>query len=145
ALELSGGMVLEYVSERKTLPAGDLDRIRRQQHVLRALFGQALERRTLSDVYALRDIAAAVGDAVRVDAGMTTSELLGLMDALRRMRLEDVTFLPAPVAGTAVKGDASVLVVDPALGGRLWTAMARDSMPAFVAAHPDLVTPADVR
>jgi len=143
ALEMSGGMALEYVSERHALPAGDFDRVRRQQRVLRALFVQAHERRTLSDVYAMRDIAAAVGDGVRVDAAMTTSELLALMDAMRRLRLEDVTFLVAPVAGSAVRGDASVARVDEAVGHGLWSAMAGDSMPQFVAAHPDLVTPAD--
>ena len=143
ALEMSGGMALEYLSERRAFPAGDVDRVRRQQLVLRALFGQALERRTLSDVYAMRDIAAAVGDGVRVDATMTTSELLALMDAVRRLRLDDVTFLVAPVAHGGNRDDAGTVTVEEALGHGLWSAMASDSMSAFVTAHPDLVTSAD--
>ena len=144
ALEMPGPVALDYVRERLTLPHGDLDRIRRQQHFLGALLGRVRDRQLLSDPSALRALASAIGDAVRVDTGFTTSELLALTGSVRRMRPEDVTFLTAPALGVAQKDAASVLLYDQALGDRLWSAMARDSMPTFVAAHPELVTPRDV-
>src|SRR5262249_55163960 len=96
ALEMSGSLALEYVSARKKLPNGDFDRIRRQQHYLRALLARALERHTLTDPMALRDVATALGEAVRVDAGLTTPELMRLVGSPRPPRLEGVAFLPPP-------------------------------------------------
>lgn len=145
ALEMSGGVALDYVSTRDALPGGDLDRMRRQHRYLRALFGQMLDRDALADTSALRGIAEGIGDALRVDAGLTPSELLGLLRSIGGLRPDDVTFLIAPVTGIVGQRSASTLRYDAALGGEMWRAMGRDSMPAFVAAHPELVTPPDVR
>lgn len=145
ALEMSGNMALEYVSARKTLPNGDFDRIRRQQHYLRALLARALERHTLSEPAAVRDVAVALGEAVRVDAGLTTAELMRIVDATRRLGIDDVTFLTAPVSHTGQEGEASVVYCDDVRCAQLWDALAHDEMPAFVAAHPELVTPDEAR
>src|SRR5262249_43099737 len=136
ALEMNGSMALEYVSARKTLPNGDFDRIRRQQHYLRALLTRALDRHALTDPAALRDIATALGEAVRVDAGLTTPELMRLVDATRRLSIDDVTFLTAPVSRTGQEGEASVVYCDDRRCAQLWDALAHDEMPTFVAAHP---------
>jgi LCP family protein required for cell wall assembly len=145
ALEFSGDMALPYVSERKHLPAGDFDRVRRQQHFLRAFVRQALDRQTLADPAALRSLAAAVGDAVRVDNKLTTEEILALAASMHSLRPQDFTFLTAPSSGTGMHGDADAVIYDHANGDALWQAMAADHMSDFVGAHPRLVTGEHVR
>jgi LCP family protein required for cell wall assembly len=145
AYHMSGPVALDYVRERATLPAGDLDRVHRQQHYLRALIGQMLERRLLTDATALRALATGIGDAVRVDSGFTTSQMLSLAASMQRLTADDVTFLTAPVTGVGQEGEATVGRFDKPLGDHLWHAMASDSMPAFLAEHPELVTAQHVR
>jgi LCP family protein required for cell wall assembly len=145
ALEMSGDVVLPYVSERKHLPNGDLDRIKRQHHFLRAFVRQSLDRGLLSEPARIRDLAMALGEAVRVDAGLGPREMLALATSLRGLRDENVHFLTAPVTGPGQVGDASVLWLDEARGRELWEAMAHDRMGAFAARNVSLATAERVR
>jgi LCP family protein required for cell wall assembly len=145
ALALSGDMALPYLSERKHLPAGDLDRVKRQQHFLRAFVRQALERNTLANPGALRALAAAVGDAIRVDNRLTAQEILALAASTCHLHAEDFTFLTAPSAGPEMHGEADALAVDRTNGAALWQALATDRVAEFVADHPELVTAEHVR
>ena len=145
ALQMSGDVVLPYVSERKHLPAGDLDRVQRQQNFLRAFVRQALDRDLLGDPMQLRALAETIGDAVRVDSALTASEMLSLAASLRHLQPRDITFLTAPSLGSATRGAASVVLDDNATASELWHAMAADRMPGFVAGHASLVTAARVR
>jgi LCP family protein required for cell wall assembly len=141
ALEMSGAMALEYVSERHGLVNGDVDHIRREHRYLRALLAQLHERGTLADPPALRDLAAALGTSVRVDAGLTSTALRSLLDSTRRLEVEDVTFLTAPVPRAAWPGNPGAVQPDEAGAARLWDALAHDEMAAFAHAHPELVSP----
>ena len=145
ALEMSGDVVLPYLSERKSLPNGDLDRIRRQHHFLRAFVKQSLDRGLLSDPARIQTLASALGEAVRVDAGLGPREMLALAKSLRGMRDQNVHYLTAPVRGPGQVGDASVLWLDEVRGRELWTAMAHDRMAEFAAENPSLATAARVR
>lgn len=145
ALEFSGADALPYLSERKRLPGGDFDRVKRQQHFLRAFIRQALVRNTLADPVALRALATAAGEAVRVDDRLTTRRMLALAASVRDLRPNDITFLTAPSRGTGMQGDASVVYYDDANASLLWQALARDRVSEFVASHPQLVTRERVR
>jgi len=145
ALELSGAMALEYVSERHGLANGDVDHIRREHRYLRALLAQLRERGTLADPPALRDLAAALGTSMRVDPGLTPAALRSLIDSTLRLRIEDVTFLTAPVPRAAWPGGAVAVQPDEIGCAQLWDALAHDEMAAFVDSHPDLVSPAASR
>lgn len=145
ALEFDGATALPYVSTRKTLPHGDLDRVQRQQHYARAVFRLLADRRTFTDPRALRELATALGDGVRVDAELGTDELLRLAASMRSLRADDIVFLTAPSVGTGTEGDASVVYYDGDHGRELWQAMAHDRMGDFAASHPELVTGTHVR
>lgn len=145
ALAFSGDMALPYLSERKHLPAGDFDRVKRQQNFLRAFVRQALERDLLANPGELRALAAAVGDAIRVDSGLSAREILALAASSCRLHAGDFTFLTAPSRGTEMHGAADAVVVDQATGAALWDAVASDRVGEFVAEHPELVTAEHVR
>ncbi len=145
ALEFDGNTALPWVSERKHLAGGDFDRVKRQQYFVRALFRRLSDHNTLSDPAALRALATSLGDGVRVDTGFSTDEMLRLAASLRVLRPDQVTFLTAPIAGTGMEGDASVVYVDGDHGAELWNAMAHDRMDEFTVAHARLVTAEHVR
>jgi len=138
ALELSGAMALDYV---RTLAPGDADHIRREHRFLRALLSQLHERGTLIDPRATRDLAAALGTSVRVDAWLTPAAIRSLLESTNRLEPSDVTFLTAPLARAGLPGEATDLHTDGAGSDLLWDALAHDEMPAFVDAYPDLVSP----
>jgi len=139
ALEMNGDMAVDYVNERPAPGASEPDRIRREHHVLRALLARLLERDTLADPGAVRDLAAALGASVRVDATLSPARLMALLDSAKHLRLEDVTFLTAPAQGVGTQGAPGA---GDAVSVELWDAMARDELPTFVSMHPELVTPA---
>jgi LCP family protein required for cell wall assembly len=137
ALEMSGAMALDYVSEPRPATSHDQEHIEREHRFLRALLARVLERGTLADPPALRDLAASLGASVRVDAGLDAETLRTLLDSTSHLRPEDVTFLVAPVHATGASGGAAAVVrPDAAACAQLWDALAHDEMPSLVAAHP---------
>ena len=140
AVEMTGDMAIDYVSERKGVPDTDAERIRRQQQYVRSLFSRLIERQTLGEPAAVRDLAATLGTSVRLDAGLNVRSLLTIAGAVRNLRVDDITFLTLPVTGTGRQGSSSVVYPDDAGCALLWDALAHDEMPSFVATHTGLVT-----
>ena len=64
---LSGDEALQYVRERKELPAGDFDRVKRQQNYLRALMRQLRAGDIVTNPGRLLDLTEAIGKAAKVD------------------------------------------------------------------------------
>ena len=136
ALELSGAMAVDYIHGQDSAPTGDLEHIRREHRYLRALLAQLDERGTLADTAAVGDLAASLGSSVRVDAALAPAVLKSLLESTRHLRCEDVTLLTAPV----VSSPPAFVHPDADGCAQLWDALARDEMPAFVAAHPEWVS-----
>lgn len=145
ALEMTGAMAVDYVSPPEPTPAGDSEHIRREHRYLRALLAQLAERGTLADPPALRDLAASLGSSLRVDAALAPAVLRSLLESTRHLHPENVTLLTAPVVSTQPSSGPAIVRPDAAGCAQLWDALAHDEMPAFVAAHPELVTPLTAR
>jgi LCP family protein required for cell wall assembly len=137
---LSGEEALQYVRERKGLPAGDFDRVKRQQNYLRALLRQLQAGDILTDPGRLAEVAGAIGDAAKVDDELSATDLVGLALSLRNLGADNMTLLTVPTDGTGWAGKASIVVYDRAGADELWAAMRADDVGSYVAAHPDLVT-----
>jgi LCP family protein required for cell wall assembly len=137
---LSGEEALQYVRERKGLPGGDFDRVKRQQNYLRALMNELLSSDTMSDPGKLLDVTGSIGEAARVDDGLSATDMVGLGMSLRDLRSDNVTFLTVPTNGTGTVGSASIVVYDKENADLLWTAVREDNVEPFLAEHADLVT-----
>jgi LCP family protein required for cell wall assembly len=135
---LSGEDALQYVRERKELPAGDFDRVKRQQNYLRALLRQLQAGDILTDPRRLAEVAGSIGEAAKVDDELSATDLVGLALSLRSA--ENLTFLTVPTEGTGWAGKASIVVYDRAGADELWAAVRADDVASYIAAHPDLVT-----
>lgn len=138
---LSGAEALQYVRDRKDLPGGDFDRVKRQQNYLRGLMNEMLSSGTLTDLGTVTDLAGAVGEAARVDEELSATGMAQLGFSMRGLRGDNVTFLTVPTDGTGTTdGGASIVVYDKERADQLWKALVDGDIDAFVAANPDLVT-----
>jgi LCP family protein required for cell wall assembly len=135
---LSGKEALQYVRERKGLPAGDFDRVKRQQNYLRALLRQLQAGEILTDPGRLAEVAGSIADAAKVDDKLSATDLVGLALSLRST--ENLTFLTVPTNGTGWAGEASIVVYDREGADELWAAVRADDVASYLAAHSDLVT-----
>ena len=141
---LDGATALQYVRERKGLPAGDFDRVKRQQNYLRALMNELLSAGTLTSPSTMTGLADAVGEAARVDEGLGAFDMVRLGMSMRGLRAQNMTFLTVPTDGTGEAGGQSIVVYDEQRADELWRALRDDDMDAFLTANPDLVTDRDV-
>ncbi|TDE01305.1 LCP family protein [Jiangella asiatica] len=142
---LDGATALQYVRDRKDLPGGDFDRVKRQQNYLRALMNELISSGTLTDPGKVNGIAGAIGQAARVDDELSAFGMVELALSMNSLRADDMTFLTVPTDGTGWAGSQSIVVYDEARADELWAALTADDMDTFLAANPDLVTGTDVR
>lgn len=131
---LDGADALLYARERHGLPGGDLDRVRRQQAVLRSLSARALED-TSSPVSAYQ-LLDTLTQHLSVDDGWSSKSMAQLMLSLRHLKGAGVRYLTIPVTGTGMVGDQSVVFVDKATDATLWRAVRQDQVAAWTDAHP---------
>ncbi|MDT4986660.1 MAG: hypothetical protein QOI74_754 [Micromonosporaceae bacterium] len=142
---LNGGRALAYVRQRHGLPAGDFDRVKRQQNMLRAVMTKIGTVDPATDPVKAYKLLNAVTKAVSVDSGLSDADLRNLAFSMRGLSARSVSFLTAPVTGTGMEGDQSVVYLDKVGCDQLWTAINNDRMPAYVTAHRADLLPAVTR
>lgn len=132
---LDGEEALAYVRERYSLPRGDLDRIQRQQNLVRALSQQLVSRGVLLNPLKLTDVLQAVTSSIALDEGFSDAEIRELALSLRGLRSQDVTQLTVPVAGLDRIEGQSVVLVDEGGSKELFGAVMGDELDEYVATH----------
>jgi LCP family protein required for cell wall assembly len=133
---LDGAQALVYVRERKSLPGGDFDRVRREQNALRALVSQALSSGTLSSPTRAYDLVNSVTQHVGVDDSLTNTGLAQLVYGLRDLRAGDIAYLTVPTTGTGMEGSQSVVYLDQQADQDLWFAVNTDQVQQWADARP---------
>ena len=125
---LDGEKVQSYLAQRKNLPGGDFDRVKRQQQYLQAMFSKLFSSDTFTDPGRLDAAMRTVTSAVTIDDSLGNADLLRLAYSLRGLTPENVEFFTAPVLGTGMEGAASVVYLDGATGDRMWEYLRNDSL-----------------
>lgn len=123
---MDGETALAYVRQRAGLPGGDLDRVKRQQNLMRTLFEDLLSRDTLSSPTTLYRSLDAITSNLAVDEDWSTAQMRNLALSMRSVRGDDIIFTTVPVKGTGMEGAQSVVYLDEAAAQELWTALAED-------------------
>ena len=139
---LDGEHALLYVRQRKNLPGGDFDRVQRQQNALRA-FGKAAQTKgALSNPVEVNQLFSTIAASLRVDDGLTDTDLRALFDSMRYLPPDRVGFYTAPVTGTGDENGQSVVYLDPAPAATFWDRFVQLQVGAHSAEYkqlPDLV------
>jgi LCP family protein required for cell wall assembly len=140
---LDGAQALLYARERSGLPAGDLDRVKRQQAVLRSLAGRTLS--AASNPWTAYQLVNALTQHLSVDSGWSTKDLVQLLASVRNLNGSAIDYLTIPTAGTGMTQGQSVVWVDRTDSATLWKAVRTDKVAAWATSHPDLLTGGVVR
>ncbi|MFP5372798.1 MAG: LCP family protein [Actinomycetes bacterium] len=125
---LDGQKARYYLQQRKNLPGGDFDRVKRQQQYLKAVFGKLFSSDTFTDPARLDAAMLAMTRAVSIDDTLGNADLLALAYSLRRVTPSDIEFFTAPVLGTGREGAASVVYLDTVTADRMWAYLRSDSL-----------------
>jgi LCP family protein required for cell wall assembly len=109
---VQGAKALEFVRQRHGLPAGDLDRIRRQQAFLAGLASTLLSADVLADPAKLQAVITAVQGALSIDQGW---DLLGFAGQVQGITSGAITFRTIPIESETLrtKSDGDAVEVDP--------------------------------
>lgn len=108
---LNGEQALTFVRERKSLPSGDLDRVRRQQAWIDAILSSVFEQGALTDPGKMSGLLQALLSHSAVDEGLTFDSMMALAVESRNIRRSGITFFTAPVNGTGSSFDGQSIVV----------------------------------
>ncbi|NJC74287.1 LCP family protein [Planosporangium thailandense] len=139
---LNGTQALFYVRQRHGLPGSDFDRVKRQQNLLRAVMAKMSGFDPAKDPIGAFHLMDSLTKAISVDSQLSNSEMRSLAFDVPGIRSGGITYLTAPVKGTGMEGDQSVVYLDPTASPELWNAINNDSVPAYASAHSKDLLPA---
>lgn len=135
---LDGRQALLYVRQRYGLPGGDLDRVRRQQAVVRGLMLASMSTVRGLEPWSIYRLLDTLTRNISVDSGWAVGEMRGLLVDLRGLSAGDLRLITAPVAGLGREGLQSVVHLDHAAGADLWRAVRDDDLDRWSDRHqPD--------
>lgn len=132
---MDGDEALSFVRERYSLPGGDFDRVRRQQAWMQGIASSAQQQGVLSSAGKLNQYAEALLNHSAVDQNLGLSELTRTAYELRGMGQDGIQFLTAPVTGTGMEGDQSVVYLDEEKLEPLCQAWAAGEITGYVQSH----------
>jgi LCP family protein required for cell wall assembly len=93
---LNGAKALEYVRQRDGLPNNDLDRIKRQQRLLGAIFRKVKSAGTLLNPGRINSLVTAAVSNLKVDSKTHTQDLVTLASGLRSLDPGHIEFFTVP-------------------------------------------------
>ena len=135
---LNGAGALLYARERSGLQAGDLDRVKRQQVVLRSLAARTVA--AASSPWTAYRLGNALTQHLSVDEAWGTTELVRLLLSVRHLSGSAIDYLTVPTAGTGMTQGQSVVWIDAPASASLWKAVRNDRFSTWAADHPSLLT-----
>jgi len=133
---LDGDQALLYSRQRYGLPMGDVDRVKRQQAIVRGLMRSSLESLRSHSPGAIYDLLDALTENVTVDSDWEFGDMRDLVLDMRSMKVGDMQFLTAPVLGFGREGAQSVVYLDKAENRALWEAVREDKVARWAAGNP---------
>lgn len=136
-ITIAGDEALQYVRQRHGLPGGDLDRVERQQEVVKALMLKGLSPDVITHPGRMLDLIRAGASNVTVDDSLDQGEIRSTALSLRSLRGDDVQFVQAPITGFGRSPEgASIDVLDTQRMAELSDAMLNDDIAGYLAHNP---------
>ncbi|MGY2876585.1 LCP family protein required for cell wall assembly [Marmoricola sp. URHA0025 HA25] len=132
-----GQGVLDYIKLQPCMPGKDLDRVARQQSLVRALMHGAVDGGTFTHPLAVSKMMRASARHLALEHDFSYRRMLGLLWSMRHLRTSTTTFLTAPVAANplATEDGTDYVLLDKTADQELWTALREDRLAEYVALH----------
>jgi LCP family protein required for cell wall assembly len=134
-----GQAALDYIKLQSCMPRKDLDRVERQQSLVRALMHGALDGGVVTHPFALNRMLRGTASHLALEDGFSYREMFGLLWSMRRLRTTNTTFVTVPVAEKplATKDGTDYVVLDKPRDDELWAALRQDRLVEYLALHTD--------
>jgi LCP family protein required for cell wall assembly len=134
-----GQAALDYIRLQACMPRKDLDRVERQQSLVRALMHGALDGGIITHPLAINRMLRGTASHLTLEDGFSYPDMFGLLWSMRRMRTTNTTFLTVPVAASplATQDGTDYVVLDEQHDAELWTALRQDRMVEYLALHTE--------
>jgi LCP family protein required for cell wall assembly len=135
---INGAVALSFVRQRKKLPNGDIDRIKRQQQFIGAMVRKVLSAGTLANPFKLNGFLKAATSSLTADNGLTPNQLRNLAFRFRNVGAGNIIFATVPIT-TSNGYDrrlGSVVLIDQPKATALFAQMEQDIPPGTPAAKP---------
>ncbi|MFL6105718.1 MAG: LCP family protein [Marmoricola sp.] len=136
---LDGQQALDYMALQQCLPRKDLDRVEREQGVMRALMRGAVDGGKLTNPFRVNKVLRSTAGHLTLEKGFGYPGMLGQIWSMRKLRTTNTTFLTVPVAARPngkVKGE-DVVNLDPGKDRALWDALRQDRIADYLALSSD--------
>jgi LCP family protein required for cell wall assembly len=131
--DMSPDEVEDFVRQRKSVPGGDLGRIKSQQNVIKGLMKKVKTTGVLTNPGRLDDLITAAAESLTVDKNLN---LRDLAFSLKGIDPSNVKFATTPIVGTMQTEFGSSIELDMPAAQQLFTAVLEDKADAWLAAHP---------
>jgi LCP family protein required for cell wall assembly len=131
--DMSPDEVEDFVRQRKSVPGGDLGRIKSQQNVIKGLMKKVKTTGVLTNPGRLDDLITAAAESLTVDKNLN---LRDLAFSLKGIDPSNVKFATTPIVGTMQTEFGSSIKLDMPAAQQLFTAVLEDKAEEWLAAHP---------
>ncbi len=136
-MTVQGEEALQYVRQRHGLPGGDLDRVERQQQVVKGILLKGTSKDTVTNPAKLVDLISIGASHLTVDGSLDQGELRSTALSMRGLRGNDIQFLQAPITGFGRSpAGASIDVLDTTRMAALSKALRDDDLAGYLADNP---------
>ena len=137
--KFDGQAALDYIALQPCMPRKDLDRVQRQQSLVKALMHGAVDGGLVTNPFAVNRMLHATASHLALEDGFSYPRMFGLLWSMRHLRTSDTTFLTAPVAAKplASQNGTDYVMLDEQRDQELWTALREDRLAEYLALHTD--------
>jgi LCP family protein required for cell wall assembly len=136
---LDGQAALDYIALKPCLPRKDLDRVERQQSLLRALMRGVVDGGRLTNPVAASRVLRAGAGHLALEKGFSYPAMGRTLWSMRHLSTGATTFLTVPVAAKplARQDGSDYVLLDEQADRDLWTALRQDRLAEYLALHGD--------
>ncbi|HEX2893458.1 MAG TPA: LCP family protein [Marmoricola sp.] len=134
-----GQAALDYIALQPCMPRKDLDRVERQQSLVKALLRGAVDGGKVTHPLAVSRMLRGTAGHLALEDGFSFPEMLETLWSMRHLRTGNTTFLTAPVAAKplAAQGGNDYVLLDEPADAQLWSALRQDRLAEYLALHDD--------
>lgn len=134
-----GQAALDYIALQPCLERKDLDRVERQQSLVKALMSGALDSGKFANPFRATTMMRATTTHMAVEKGFSWRSMFTTLWSLRHVRTGNTTFLTVPVAEKplASQGGTDYILLDEARDKELWSALRSDQVGQYLALNTD--------
>jgi LCP family protein required for cell wall assembly len=139
ARRFDGQAALDYIALQPCMPRKDLDRVERQQSLVRALMRGAVDGGKITHPLAVSRMLRSTAGHLALEKDFSYRAMLGTLWSMRHLRTSNTTFLTVPVAARplASEGGADYVLLDKQADQELWAALREDRIGEYLALHAD--------